>query len=128
SSNSAGTSASANIAAIRSARTARPATSCPEAVARVQSVAITVLRSTARESTERVQTCVTPRRDVMSDFTAIQPDTIQIGDRTIRFLRYQPISNSQLLAALVVIEPSTTDMTPDVVVGFGRVDYEAKAD
>ncbi len=64
----------------------------------------------------------------MSDFTAIQPDTIQIGDRTIRFLRYQPISNSALLAALVVIDPSTTDQTPDVVVGFGRVNYEAKAD
>ena len=64
----------------------------------------------------------------MSDLPAIQPDTIQTGNRTIRFIRCQPVSDSSLIAALVVIEPSTLDTSPDIVLGFGRVDFEAKAD
>ncbi|MCL4788724.1 MAG: hypothetical protein KJ070_18340 [Verrucomicrobia bacterium] len=64
----------------------------------------------------------------MSDLPAILPDTLPFGDRKIRFIRLQPILDSNLVAALVVIEPSTTNISPDIVVGFGRVDFEAKAD
>ncbi len=64
----------------------------------------------------------------MSDLPAILPDVLLFGGREIRLLRFQPIQNSGFIAAIVVIEPSTTDIPPDVVVGFGRVDIEAKAD
>jgi len=64
----------------------------------------------------------------MSDLPAIQPDMIQFGNRTIRLIGYQPVANSLLIAAIVVIEPSTLDTSPDIVLGFGRVDFEAKAD
>ncbi len=64
----------------------------------------------------------------MNDLPAILPDKLAFNGREIRFLRFQIIQSSEFVAALVVIEPSTTAITPDIVVGFGRVDIEAKAE
>ena len=64
----------------------------------------------------------------MSDFPSTIPDSLSIGDYRILFVRFQPILNTGLVAALVVIKPSTTNMSPDIVVGLGRGEPEAKAD
>jgi len=64
----------------------------------------------------------------MSDFPSILPNYLSVGDSKILFLRFQPILKTGLVAALVVIKPSTTSISPDIVVGFGRSEPEAKAD
>jgi len=64
----------------------------------------------------------------MSEFPGIQPDTIQHGNRTIRFIRYEPVADSDLIAAIVVIEPPTINAPMDPVIGCGKHEYQARAD
>jgi hypothetical protein len=64
----------------------------------------------------------------MSEFPGIQPNTIQHGNHTIRFLGYEQVADSDLIAAWVVIEPPTIEASPDRVVSYGKHEYAARAD
>ncbi len=64
----------------------------------------------------------------MGDFDAVQPRVVSFGDYQIECIRYQSVTNSDLVVAIVVIDPPTIDTAPDITLGFGRTELEAYAE
>lgn len=66
----------------------------------------------------------------MSDLQGLQPDVVECGDHKIVFIKYSSIKDYYLTAAIVVVVPPLigNNEVPDVSLGFGNTEAEAKAD
>jgi hypothetical protein len=63
-----------------------------------------------------------------SDLPSGPPAALPFGGHLIRFVRCEFESRAKCLTALAVIEPPTKLPFPDIVIGFGQQEAEARKD
>jgi hypothetical protein len=63
----------------------------------------------------------------MSEFANVQPDSVEHRGRIIHYCGTGAVQNTSMKYAVVAIDPGVAE-SPDLVVGHGGNQYEARAD